>query len=177
MMGKKRTMSEQDVINLGRQAIDGGEHPDIMPLLDSYAVDAVERQKGRDLLNIALKRESELMGMLKIDAPYPTNYGDKLTTITTFYQKLSENPDDLQKVARVKITGEVVAQGLHKIDKVMSSRTRYTDEKGEAQVATQNKEIALENLDTWMDDYLDMSRIALKRNPQLLEIMGIVVPS
>ena len=37
--------------------------------------------------------------------------------------------------------------------------------------------MAMEALEDWLEDYLGIARVALADEPQLLEALGIVVPS
>ncbi len=78
-------------------------------------------------------------------------------------------------MARFKIDGDVVAEGLQSIKHVAAARKAFTDDRGEAQEATLEKDEALTKLDDWMDEYLDIARYALKKKPQLLEVLGVVV--
>ncbi len=48
-------------------------------------------------------------------------------------------------------------------------------ERGEAQDATLKRESAREDLIDYMEDFLDVAVLALKKTPQLLEQLGIVV--
>jgi len=76
-----------------------------------------------------------------------------------------------------KITPAIVADCLSKHQSLLALRAIYDKESGESQESTQSKNTDLLNLKEWMEDFDIIAKIALYDNPQLLEVLGILVRS
>ncbi len=50
-------------------------------------------------------------------------------------------------------------------------------ERGDAQIATQARDAAMDALDQWVSDFIAIARLALEEEPQALEKMGVVEAS
>ena len=75
------------------------------------------------------------------------------------------------------VTAEKLAAGQAQVDGVEALAAAQKKETGEAQQATQKRDVALEALDGWMSDFVAIARIALEENPQWLEKMGVLARS
>lgn len=72
--------------------------------------------------------------------------------------------------------------GLAEVKAVEAANLVQEKEKGEAQAATQKRDVAIDELQDWLSDYLAIflwkgfanAKIALEENPQLLEGLGIL---
>jgi hypothetical protein len=80
-----------------------------------------------------------------------------------------------QSLQKIKLTAEFVADCLAKFDQLLATRANYDKELGESQDATDVKNIALTQMDEWMEDFDAIATIALYDQPQLLEVLGIFV--
>ncbi len=128
---------------------------------------------------IVLKREPQSRTTLEIDAKYPIILESRLETIGRFYAALSESKNEpiLTKLSRVLIDADIVAEGVAAHKEVTDLRFLYEQERKETQLSTETKHKTISQLETWMDDYLDMASIALRSKPQLIEALGVIVPS
>lgn len=136
-----------------------------------------EYKKYRKRAKIAFKREPLSQDSLGINRKVPTVYLVRMEAITNFYTTLLNSDEMLVKISRFKCTEETIQEALDLLKEVKEKRSKYIKERGEAQNATKVKDKALELLQFWMDDFIDVAKLALENHPQLLEIMGIVVPS
>ncbi len=76
-----------------------------------------------------------------------------------------------------KITPKDCATMSSKVTAAEAAHGVYLNEKGEYQAATQKKYDSLEALDLWMDDFWDVASVAFMDSPQVLESLGVVIPS
>lgn len=126
---------------------------------------------------IGLKKDSDSLSRLKINLPYPKRIDDQFLTISSFYTELTRTPDYLTSLARVRMFEADILEGVSKVNIVDGARKKYIAEDGESQVATIHKNEMIGELDSWMENFDDMVELALMDNPQLKEILGVVVKS
>ena len=74
-------------------------------------------------------------------------------------------------------TEAILTTALQEIDQIYELQETINREQGDAQNATQVRDMKFEELIDWLSDYETVARIALADQPQLLEKLGIVVPS
>ena len=70
-----------------------------------------------------------------------------------------------------------LAQTQAMIEAMSSAKQHYKSLIGEAQMATQQRNAALKDLDVWVRKFTKVARIALEEQDQLLEGMGLLVRS
>jgi len=97
--------------------------------------------------------------------------------VEKFYTEISADPELLSKLARLKISEEEINDCLAMIVDLETSRAIYLTEKGDSQNSTKIKDIAIAKMNNWMYEFFTVARIALKDNPQLLEVLGKTVKS
>lgn len=91
-----------------------------------------------------------------------------------FYTKAAEHSSLL---AQHGLTAEEMAQALAMVEAVTTARNQRLLRKGEAEEATRTRDLSIKALKAWMKDFRTYARLALKDSPQLMEALGMVVPS
>ena len=94
-----------------------------------------------------------------------------------FYSGLLADAEMMAKMAEFNITEEKLKAGQEQVNGVEAAHLIQGKEKGEAQIATQARDAAMDELAQWMSDFITIARMALEEEPQALEKMGIVEPS
>jgi hypothetical protein len=94
--------------------------------------------------------------------------------VKTFYTKTTGDNSIKEVLAKYNISSEELDAGLALIPDMEQIRAEYVNEKGASQDATSAKKKAFEALDDWMEEFFDLSRVALRKQPQLMEALGIV---
>ncbi len=95
----------------------------------------------------------------------------------SFYANALSTPHFAAGLQDFGITQEKLEAGQALVADVETKYITQLKEKGEAQNATLARDIALDNLDQWLSDFISIARIALETNPQHLEMLGIVEPA
>ena len=93
-----------------------------------------------------------------------------------YLNALAEQPI-LDRLADFGIAQTDLEAARDKVIAIYPADAFQEDRKGGAQQSTKNRDKAIDALEEWMEDYLDIARIALIDQPQLLEALGIHVPS
>lgn len=133
----------------------------------------LDRKKGKTVF----RKDPDTLKTLHLTGSVPKAYLKFMETCEAFYGKVNENPAQLTKLARMKITNETILEALAEIEEVKAARHKYQDEKAESEEAKREKDAIFVQLDDWMDDFYATAKIALIEHPQLLESLGIRVRS
>lgn len=94
-----------------------------------------------------------------------------------FYTNLLADDAALAKMAELGQTREKLEAGHQLISVVEENLAIRKKEMGEAQDATKARDKAIDELQDWYSDYIEIARLALADQPQYLEMMGIISPS
>lgn len=134
-------------------------------LKKSYTTD---RKKAK----IIFKDEDTILTVLAIKGVMSIRIGAMLDDVDTFYKQLQAKEELRTPLKRLKITDEHIAGQLKALTEVRQAYLQYTNEKGESQQATKNKDAAFEALEKWVREFYSIAKIALEDQPQLLESLG-----
>lgn len=137
---------------------------------DAYKL---HRRKGRSIF----RKDDVALSILGLKGIMPRVYVKWLETVGIFYKVLTDKPELLTKLARLKVTAEDLTTAQAKIEELENARAEYLREIGEDQEATRQKNLAFTALDDWMIDFYETARIAMEDKPQLLEAIGLLVRS
>lgn len=122
---------------------------------------AFEDQRGvEETLQIRGKRKSDLDGWLE--------------QAHTFYSRIGGY---MEEITRYNITAEELTQTGAMVEALYASRQQQLQSIGEAQHATEQRNEARRELRLWMSRFKKTARVALQDESQLLEVLGILVPT
>jgi len=119
------------------------------------------------------KRKPETLVLLQLTGIQPNTYLSLLQTIKHFYTQINQNQEIANQLITYNIPQEEFTRANELIEQTEIARAEYLREDGESQDATKQKDTALTNLEHWMQDFYAMSSIALEKNEQLLEAIGL----
>ncbi len=122
---------------------------------------AFENKRGiREQLQINGRRKTDTLGLLE--------------QIYAFYSKIELY---LPEITRYNVTPEELGQTKAMVEALHTARQQHVQSKGDAQHATQQRDEKRKQLKKWMAQFKKAARLALHDEPQLLEALGIMVPS
>lgn len=139
-------------------------------LSDVYATD---RKKAR----IIYKENPEVLKNLRLKGKKPYALATLLENIGVFYNTLKTDESLRTPLQRLKITEATIEAQLAQLAKTEKAYATYTQEKGENQQATKDKNKALNEVDKWVREFYSIAKIALEDKPQLLESLAKFVRS
>lgn len=134
-------------------------------------------KRHRNQCGILFKKDPESLVKLGVKGSFPTKYNKIFDFAKHFYKAIQKHSDIQDRLVLCKITPELVTDCLSKLENVKSLRATYYKEAGEAQNATEQKNVDLIELKNWIEDFDIIAKIALYDKPQLLEVLGIFVRS
>ena len=118
--------------------------------------------------NRGIRQQLQLNGKRKTDTL------GQLDQIYAFYSKVE---GFLAGITQYNVTAEELAQTKAMVEALYAGRQQQLQNQGEAQDATQKRDEKRRQLKTWMAQFRKAARLALHDEPQLLEVLGIKVPS
>lgn len=90
-----------------------------------------------------------------------------------FYEALLADAALLDALAVRRVTASDVERALSDVDAAVAAGAVQTAEAGEAQVATAERDTAVEAVAGYWEDFSDVVEVALEDEPQLREVLGM----
>ncbi|MEK6478796.1 hypothetical protein WJR50_14715 [Catalinimonas sp. 4WD22] len=129
--------------------------------------------KHRKLARIVYEGNKEKISVLQLDKRMFA-LEKWLFQAGSFYQELLK---DSAMIVKYGVSLEELQQMAAMVQALLDKRNHQVSRKGEAQHATQKRNEALKAYKAWMKDFRMAARFALREEPQLLEVLGILVPT
>ncbi|HKI89690.1 MAG TPA: hypothetical protein VKA38_11735 [Draconibacterium sp.] len=126
---------------------------------------------------VAFKNDVKAMSTLELNGRRARTISGWLKQTLGFYRAILASEEWKTALAVYGQTEEILTAQLTAIEQVAKASEAVKKEVGDAQNATQERDMKLEELADWVSDYEIIARIALADKPQLLEKLGIVVKS
>jgi hypothetical protein len=126
------------------------------------------------IARIAFKDDAGIATQLGLNGSRKDSLSGWLAQAQQFYGNLLNNSELVTKLNEYGITLEKLQAGFTEILAVEAANLAKTKEKGNAQNATQTRDLAIDALSSWLSDYVAIARIALEEESQLLESLGIL---
>lgn len=127
----------------------------------------------RAVAKTIFRNQPDELERLRLNQPLPRRQSNWLEQMQDFYQELGESKE-MQKLG---IKSEELVQTKAMVASLVELRAQRLQCKGEAESTTQRRNQALAELTTWKQEFVRVAKMALKDDPQLLEVLGIVVPA
>lgn len=123
---------------------------------------------------LAFEGQRGLREQLQINGKRKTDTVGQLDQIYAFYSKIEQH---LEIITRYDVKVEELVQTRAMVEALQASRRKRVARRGEAQHATLQRDKKRRELRDWMAQFKKAARLALHDDPQLLEVLGIPVPS
>ncbi|MCB0210334.1 MAG: hypothetical protein KDJ52_13440 [Anaerolineae bacterium] len=124
---------------------------------------------------VAFKGNKKAQNALDLSGRRKRNLAAWLGQTKTFYNNLLAQPDLLASMANFGYDQARLESERSLVKQVARLNEQQETEKGEAQQLTKNRDVALDALDEWMDDFKEIAEVALIAAPQRLEMLGFGV--
>lgn len=129
-------------------------------------------KQHREISKKIFRKEPETLIRLRLTGTLPALYLPWLECVKMYYSTLTEDAVLQERVSRLKITSEVVAEITTGITDLQKLRSAYLCDLGHAEDSTKQKDLAIARIKDWMVDFYAVADLALADHPQLLEALG-----
>lgn len=128
--------------------------------------------KHRIAARFVYREDEDMLKKLQVQGNRKKRYPDWLDQVQQFYKYL-----DGEVLKPVGILPKEITEVKKLIAQLTELQVLYFDSRRQAQQVTEMKQKAVLKLRQWFRYFISTAELACKDNPQLLEAMGIVVPS
>ncbi|WPP51385.1 hypothetical protein [Catalinimonas niigatensis] len=165
-LGEFRMLQENHALKYGNQyGVGSSFREELQGVKATHAV-------HRKLAKIAYASDKSMQTQLSLQGKLTFVVDKWLTYANNFYTLLLK---DSSRMAQYGVSAEELAQMQASVQALMANRNKHIACKGEAQHATQKRNEVIRKLDAWMSDFRKAARFAFKDEPQMLEMLGIMV--
>ncbi|MBI9067515.1 MAG: hypothetical protein JEZ09_09510 [Salinivirgaceae bacterium] len=133
--------------------------------------------KNYKIIKMASRNDKDLQNRLKIYAPKETAIDEWIKQTIELYNLALNELAFLAIIARFGITTETLNQNKADLESLKTLHSEAFSEKGQAQEATRLRNEKMDELEDYCYELKTIATIALAGQPQLLEMLGIVVRS
>ena len=126
----------------------------------------------RAVAKVIFRNQPDVLSRLLLNQRQPRRQSDWLAQMQAFYQLITEYSKDMQKLG---IKAEELAQTQTMLTGLSELRAQRLQCKGDAESATEKRNQLLAELRGWQQEFIQVAKMALKDDPQLLEMLGIAV--
>ena len=131
------------------------------------------------LARIALKGNKSTEEALQLSGNRKQAFPGWVQQAQAFYTNALASPEAIAALTRLNTPKAALKATSSELEEVEKKYNKQLQEKGEAQAATNARDNArdeaLDSLEKWRGSYISIARVALEDEPQLLEMLGIVV--
>ena len=129
------------------------------------------------LARMALKNDPGLSESLQLQGERKKTIGEWINQAGIFYENALASAEIKAALSSFGIDETALERGKALVNEVVKAQAIQLKEMGEAQSATLAKDKAMKALDEWVSGLRAVARIAITDDPQLLEALGIMIPS
>jgi len=129
------------------------------------------------LMETKYRKNPERLERLMLLVPRERSMNGWLRQADTFYSNLIQDAEMMDRLEENTITLDKLTASHTKIKEVEWAYNNHSEAKGVSQDALEARNVLLEEFDLWFNEFLRVCKIALRKHPQLLEVLGITVLS
>lgn len=168
---------EADKLNIVHKKEDGEQQAATKEL--NEAIDAANKAYMPHLkvARIVFRNDTSRWVKLALGGERKKSQSGWLGQTKLFYTNLLADADAMSKMAEYGQTNEKLETASSLVLAVENTLANRKKEMGEAQNATKARDKAVDELQEWYSDYIEIARLALADQPQYLEMLGIISPS
>jgi hypothetical protein len=121
--------------------------------------------------NLAAMEKLELKGIRKLP------FDQWLSQAKQFYAGALEIPDILEELKVFGISKEKLKEGEKLVEEAEAANMHSDMKRADARKSTRERNQALQKAERWRGTFITIARLALRNKLQLLESLGVLVPS
>ncbi len=165
-----------NALNINQKKEDGEQMAATVALNDSIVTANGVYMPFVKVARVAFRNDVNMQIKLDLIGKRKRSQGGFLGQTKVFYTNLLADEAGLTRMKVFGQTREKLENGFQLIHIVEDNIAKRKKEMGEAQDATALRDKAVDDLQEWYSDYIEIARLALDGQPQYLEMLGIIEP-
>lgn len=125
-----------------------------------------------EIARFVYRKDQEMQNRLDLNGSRARQYNAWLEQVKRFYHNINA-----EEVAKYDLPDTEIRLAQEKIDELLTLEVLRNDARRQAQQASKAKQEAFLALREWYYRFMRVSKVACEYNPQLMESLGVVVPS
>lgn len=168
-----------EVIELNRKQIEeyGEQYEATQEVKTKYDAAYKAYIKAVKLARIALKNNAKAPAALLLSGRRDESLSGFIEQASVFYDTLLQEAEFQNEVVRFGYTIEKLQEEKQLVDDLIEANRKQEIEKGEAQSATKERNLKIDELLEWTGELREVAKIALEDNEQWLEKLSILARS
>jgi len=126
-----------------------------------------------EVARIAFKKDVQANKALVLKGKRETSVANWIRDAEVFYRNILSNEKYLNAVAEFGRTKELLEAEYKEVLDVYDAYAKQKKETGEAVESTKLRDECMDELDSWMSDFIGIARIALQFQPESLTKLGL----
>ncbi len=127
------------------------------------------------IARFAFREDAYMEAHLQLKGTRKSDWAGWTSQVLSFYSRVEA--EGLAAMKKHGAKAEELSQGKAMAEALADVYQQKKSNAGDAQSATQKRNAAFKALTRWVSDYKKIARVALQNDPQIMEVLGIVVPS
>ncbi len=159
---------------LAQQAAHGNQISATAALKTAWKVAKASYMPHLKIARIAFKDRGGIATELALVGSRKQGLASWLAQSSQFYTNALANEQILTRLAQYGITAQKLKASQAKVNALAAASALQKKRKGEAKSATEQRDRALADLRLWLSDFRAVAKIALEKDNQRLESLGIL---
>ncbi len=126
---------------------------------------------------LAFAGNRELLNRIGVKFIKAAPLGVGVAQAKLFYNNLEQMPEIMSELAKYNVSPQEIQEGKKQVLDAEVADSQHRNAVAEAQQASALKALEFKKFKTWIADYRKVMRVALKSDGQLLEKLGVWVPT
>ncbi len=174
LLAGKAILEEVRLLHMAKQDQYGQKYESTDALQNQMSEIRKRYQQHLKIARIAFEKQRSIQEQMQLNG---RRKPDTIGLIDQMYAFYSRIENVMEPLTRYNISPEELRQTWAMVEALYVALQQQMQSKGNAQHATEKRNDARKKLKTWMSHFKKTARLALQDNAQLLEVLGIQVPT
>ena len=133
-----------------------------------------EYMKFMKLARIRFADNVDIQQAMRLNGSRKRNLAGFIRDASLFYSNALANENVINGLSKYNITREDLEKGQQLLKDLEQAEAVQKKETGDAQISTQKRNEAMDKLENWFSEFIEVARIAVDDEPEMMEMLGVL---